>query len=149
VNRPAIDDLLGSILSAWYESVAEWMPPGQLSTDTCSTCPESVLAQAITVADWPHDLMHQLATEIETAIAIIAESLMTETDEYVIAKIQEHRAVCSKDIPGCTKEFVGRELVSWSDDLIDVLSECVTPRIDEWISGSFERVVPPYRGYVR
>ena len=78
MNRPAIDDLLGSILSTWYESVAEWMPPGQLSATTCTTCSSTALACAVDVWRWPHDLTHQLGLMLESAIVTITESLEFE-----------------------------------------------------------------------
>lgn len=146
MNRPAIDDLLGSILSTWYELVAEWMPPGQLSSETCGTCDSTALAFAVDISRWPHDLMHQLAMSLEGAILTITESLETETDPYVIAKRDEHLAQCPQSMPLCVRDFVIKELTARTAEIEDVLEECVSPRLDEWISSQARGVTPHLRG---
>jgi len=146
VNRPAIDDLLASILSSWYESVAEWMPPGQLSAATCSSCRGSALADVISIGEWPHDLMHQLATQYEEAIGIISESLEAETDPEIVAKRDAHALGCPDGIAGCVRAHVISELHDQRADLLDVLCECVTPRLDEWVSSQAISLTPHLRG---
>ncbi len=123
MNRSAIDDLLGGILSGWYESVADWVPPGHASARTCTTCGSSILADVVDVADWPHDLMHQLAGAVETAFLQILDSLVPP--------------------PVASYDAVRRFMVDWlggnSDDLLDVLRECVAPKLDEWVASELER----------
>lgn len=146
MNRPAIDDLLGSILSTWYESVAEWTPPGQLSADTCTECRATALADTVDLSEWPHDLMHQLATSLEAAIVIIADSLETETDPKVVGKRDAHLDECEQPLELCVRDYVARETARWSADLLDVLTECVTPRLDHWISSQTMSLTPHLRG---
>lgn len=122
------------------------MPPGRLSAATCSSCQDTVLAGVIRLGDWPHDLIHQLATQLESAIEIVTESLTIDTDPLVVDKVVEHRAVCALDLADCVRDFVSTEVESWSADLLDVLSECVTPRLDEWIAAESFSVTPHLRG---
>lgn len=124
MNRPAIDDLLGSILSTWYESVAEWAPPGQLSPMTCTQCRSSLLSEIMDVAWWPHDLMHQLSTALDSAVETISES--------------QH--------PSDARDHVFTHLSTQMVDVVDVLNECVTPRLDEWISSQALSLTPHLRG---
>lgn len=146
MNRPAIDDLLGSILSTWYESVAEWMPPGQLSAVTCISCRSSALAAVITVGEWPHELMHQLASAYDEAIIIVTESLETETETEIVAKRDAHARECPLPIGECVRQHVTSEIASQATDLLDVLNECVTPRLDDWISSQAITLTPHLRG---
>ena len=146
MNRPAIDDLLSNVISTWCESVAEWVAPGALSGATCSSCRDTALAAVLNVADWPHDLIHQFATEVESSIAIVAESLRTETDLHVIGEIEEYRQTCTKDVPDCVRDYVTRVLTSRSADLLDVLHECVSDRIDAWVESQADSLTPHLRG---
>lgn len=123
MNRPAIEDLLGGILSAWYESIAEWMPPGQSQPDLCPTCRTSLLADAIDVDAWPHDLVHQLATTLESMS-------LQAYDSLVITKDRSYESV---------REYVAERIRSHAADLVDVLHECVEPRIDDWARAELER----------
>jgi len=84
----------------------------------------------VNVTDWPHDLIHQLATEIESAIAIV----------------EEYRQACTKDVPDCVRDYVTRVLTSRSADLLDVLHECVTDRIDAWVESQADSPTPHLRG---
>ena len=124
MNRPAIDDLLGSILSTWYESVAEWMPPGQLSAATCTSCRASLLGSVVELAAWPHDLMHQLSASLDSAIETIAETQPVDA----------------------ARDHVQAHLMGQTSDLMDVLNECVTPRLDDWISAQAMSLTPHLRG---
>lgn len=146
VNRPAIDDLLGSILSTWYESVAEWMPPGQLSADTCAECRSTALAFSFDMLAWPHELMHQLGASLDGAIAIITESLTDETDPVVLRRRDEHLATCPQPLDLCVRDYVIREISERKEELTDVLEQCVTPRIDEWVLAQPFTLTPRLRG---
>ncbi|MDO7882843.1 hypothetical protein [Antiquaquibacter soli] len=121
MNRPAINDLLGGILSGWYESIAEWMPPGQWGADTCALCRTSLLADCVETSEWPHELIHQLASTLESLSLQVFDSLTVngsfeEVREYIASRVRDS-----------------------ADDLRDVLAECVEPRVEAWAQGELER----------
>ncbi len=124
MNRSDIDDLLGSLLSGWYESIADWVPPGRGSAQLCVSCPSSILVQAVDVSEWPHDLVHQLAESLESALLQIVDSLpepptlsYRHVEAYLASRVLRHAA-----------------------DLQDVFRECVEPRLDAWATAELQRV---------
>jgi hypothetical protein len=126
VNRLAIDDLLGGILSGWYESVADWAPPGQGSGEICLACPDSILAGVLDVQEWPHDLMHQLAMALDDAALQIYEAL----DEQPIDECDYGSSFA------CVRRYVADTLTANRADVTDVLAECVTPKLDAYVTNA-------------
>lgn len=90
--------------------------------------------------------MHQLAMTLEDAILTITDSLATETDPNVIARRDEHLADCPQSLPLCVRDFVIKELTARTAEIEDVLEECVSHRIDDWIAAEALSVTPPLRG---
>jgi hypothetical protein len=86
-----------------------------------------MLASKFDVAPWPHDLMHQLAIDLDSAAAAIHASL--EEDR------RQGRPVAADSLS------VADEFSLHLGDVADVLSECVAPRLDEWISTEVSRSV--------
>lgn len=125
MNRRAIHDLLGTILSTWYQSAAAWVPPGVLSAETCTTCSTSLLADAIDVSVWPHDLMHDLAASLNTAVDQISDSWAD--DGCVDGYDEDGRRMC-------VFTLVHTEVVGHREDLLDVLSECVEPKLVDYLA---------------
>ncbi len=122
MNRTAIHDLLCGILSGWYESVADWTPPGQGSRRTCVACRDSLLSGVIPTAEWPHDLMHQLAESFESAALQIFDSIEVNPVDAC-----EDGASLE-----CVRTHVAAYLRTHAVDILDVLDECVTPRVEEF-----------------
>jgi hypothetical protein len=127
VNRTAIDDLLCGIVSGWYESVADWTPPGQTSGATCAACGDTLLARVIDMRMWPHDLMHQFAAELESAAVQILDVRQEYGTTDAAAGLEEVRAHIA--------ETVARQ----TDDILDVLEQCVTPRLDDYVGRRLAR----------
>lgn len=130
MNRPAIHDLLGTILSEWYARVAEWVPPGRLGPNTCTECSDSLLARVVDVHAWPHDLIHQLAVDVTEAAAQIADSMTEDLLAVGGALRDEERRA---------RRIVLATIAEHADDITDVLSECVTPRLDRHVGLEAER----------
>lgn len=124
MNRPAIHDLLGTILSTWYQTAAAWVPPGVLSEHTCDTCSTSLLADAVDVAAWPHDLMHDLATALNRAVEEISESW---ADDGCSDGLDEDGRML------CVFTLVRTTVMEHREDLLDVLAECVEPTLADYL----------------
>jgi hypothetical protein len=130
MNRPAIQDLLGSVLCTWYASVAEWRPPGRLSASTCTSCRSSILASSCDIEEWPHDLMHDLAMDLDAAAAAIQDSL---EEEHIRGRLG------SLEVPAV--RYVTEAFSAHLSDIADVLAECVAPRLDAWIATESARAL--------
>lgn len=131
MNRLAIDDLLGGILSGWCESVADWTPPGQGSPHTCTTCHTSILAGVMDVTAWPHEVMHQLASALDDAADEIYVYLDSRsTDRVVLGSSRES-----------VRRYVADTVTAQRADLLDVLVECVESRIAEFTSREAGRIL--------
>lgn len=128
MNRTAIDDLPCGIVSGWYESVADWAPPGQTSGVTCAACGDTLLAGVLDVRDWPHDLMHQFAAELESASLHILDARQgSGAAGDGGAALEEVRA------------YVAETVAVQIDDILDVLEQCVTPRLDAYVGRRLAR----------
>lgn len=123
MNRPAIHDLLDTLLSTWYHKAAAWAPPGRLSSETCTLCHTSTVAEVIDIAEWPHDLIHDLVTAIDRAIIEISESFSDECPE---TPVDDARVLCAFTA-------VRTKLADHADDLVDVLTECVEPKLTHYV----------------
>ncbi len=123
MNPRAIDDLLSTVLSAFYRSAAAWTPPGRVSEGTCTNCSSSLLSELIDTWRWPHDLMHDLASSLTALVGQIAESSVDadrprppEPDDLALAAASVRRA-----------------LAPYRIDILDVLIQCVEPRLDAYL----------------
>ncbi len=130
MNRPAIHDLLGTILSGWYARVAEWVPPGRLGPHTCTACTDSLLARVVDSRAWPHDLIHQLAVDLTEAAEEIADSMAEDLLAVGGTLRDEDRRA---------RRIVLATIAEHADDITDVLHECVTPRLDRHVGLEVER----------
>lgn len=128
MNRTAIDDLLRGIVSGWYESAADWTPPGQLSGATCGACDDTLLAQVIEVRRWPHDLMHQLAADLESASLHILD-----------ARHDRDAPVADPSALDDVRAYVAGAIARQVDDILDVLEQCVSPRLDDYVGRRLAR----------
>jgi hypothetical protein len=138
VNRTAIDDLLSTILSVWYQTAAHWSPPGEVSANSCETCPISLLAEVVEIAPWPHDLAHDLATSLDESVAQISDSWDEEQHHGLIIEefgMQRARAV------------VGSVISDHRHDLLDVLAECVEPRLEEYLEREARRGIDEFANW--
>lgn len=131
MNRSAIDDLVGSIVCNWYGSAAQWNPPGRLDAHTCQSCPTAIVASVIDVAVWPHELMHDLTAALERAAAEIAASLESDPDHWP-----------SADVAGDAQIRVRDSIVQHREDILDVLTQCVEPRLENWLHAELTRAMP-------
>ena len=117
MNETATADFLGTTLTSWYEDVARWEPRRAVGRSTCSACQESLLARAVDVDRWPHELIHPLVNSIGLVITHVRRSLDEESlfDDRDTLHANAVRA----------RELVTGLLERNRDDIHDVLEQCV------------------------
>ncbi|MGX5682083.1 hypothetical protein [Schumannella luteola] len=73
------------------------------------------------MADWPHDLIHQLASTLDSLTLQVFDSLTVS---------RSFEDVC---------DYIASRVRANADDLRDVLAECVDPRVEAWAASEVER----------
>lgn len=135
MQAPAIDDHVSTKLYAWYSLVHAWEPPGQGTTGICQECTQSALACTIDISAWPHDVIHSLVQSLRSAVSDVRDSYCEEF------------AWDSASAPTVARAAVRDALASHSSDILDVLDQCVTDKLDGWIAaqlaGAAWNVTPP------
>ena len=131
MQAPAIDDHVSTKLYSWYTVVSEWEPPGEGFEGVCAECADSALACSVDITAWPHDVMHQLATSLDIA----AEEIHAHLGEQ---PIDDCNYGSSRE---CVHRYVVDTVTAKLADLLDVLVECVEPRLADFTSREVERVL--------
>ncbi|MDH6179888.1 hypothetical protein M2152_000070 [Microbacteriaceae bacterium SG_E_30_P1] len=130
MNRLAIDDFLATILASWSEAAAEWQPPGQGSAHLCTTCSSSLVARVLDLSAWPHDLMHHLASTLDAAAVDIQDTL------------QDRSIPGYGSGAGAVARYVTDTVRKQRDDLGEILTHCVEPRIEAFVSRAVDAILP-------
>lgn len=125
MNQTSVDDFTGTILSAWYAVASQWSPPGD-DVGPCVGCARSPLADVLDIRDYPHDIIHSLAMPLVAAV-----------DHVGISLAEEHVA---PDSP-TARQLVAASLVGRSEEIVDVLENCVRYRIDRYVTFELERTL--------
>ncbi len=115
MNALAIDDLLSTTLYSWYTDVSQWVPGSPESLRPCGEC-HWELAAIITVGDWPHELVDALVAAIDGVVRHVAESF-------------QEGGVGADAATAQAREVVMGELVDHTDDIRDVLEQCIPYRL--------------------
>lgn len=128
MQAPAIDDHVSTKLFAWYTIVSAWEPPGEGFEGICAECAESSLAGAIDISAWPHDVIHTLVESLRSAVYDVQDSYCEE---------------CGWD-PDATPELARRAvadtLVRYAADIEDVLEQCLSERLQSYLSAQADLV---------
>ena len=126
MQAPAIDDHVSSKLYAWYTLVSEWVPPGHGSTGVCAGCASSSLASKIDITVWPHDVIHLLVASLRSATADVEDSYREEFPWN------------SGSAAEVAREAVRSTLERHADDIVDVLDECLTDKLQSYLTEQVE-----------
>lgn len=127
MQAPAIDDHVSAKLYAWYTLVSAWEPPGEGFQGICTECAESALACTIDVAAWPHDVIHPLVESLRSAIADVEDSYCEE---------------CPWDSESAevARGAVADTLARYAADIEDVLQQCLSERLQAYLTGQADRI---------
>lgn len=125
-------------MSAWFQTAAHWAPPGVTSANCCATCPDSLLFKVVEISRWPHDLAHDLATSLDQSVAQISDSWDEEQrHELMIEEFGMQRA----------RSIVHSVISDHRHDLLDVLAECVEPRLEEYLEREARRGIDEFANW--
>lgn len=127
MQAPAIHDHVSSKLYAWYTLVSEWEPPGRGFTGICSECRSSALASTIDITVWPHDVIHLLVQSLRSAIADVEDSYREEFPWNAGSAAEVARAAVELTLEG------------HADDIVNVLDECLTDKLQCYLTEQVER----------
>jgi len=130
MHQLPLDEILGATLESWYARVTEWVPPGIAIDGQCEDCVTSSAAAILSNRLWPHSIVHELTVALAVLERQLSESLVEDSLEWAghkpVAVSTEIRAVLVDRVSAA------------QDDIVDVLEQCLQPRLDAWVSGQLE-----------
>ena len=139
MNR-ALSDLLDSSLDGWYGYLSTWQPPGTTGWQVCDLCTSSPYSTVIGLAEWPHDVGHVLVRTLTSAADHVFESLADLSEnrwrpaldgrEPTVMELAARRDALERHAVLLVLKGVARH----TDSMINVLEECVTPRLERYVA---------------
>jgi hypothetical protein len=151
VNR-ALSDLLESTLDSWYGYLSTWQPPGTTGWQVCELCTSSPYSTVIGLSDWPHDVGHVLVRTLTTAADHVFDSLedlsenrwrpSTNGREPTVVELAARRDALERHATLLVLKGVARH----TDSMVNVLEECVTPRLERYLAVECELLIKDLQG---
>lgn len=127
MQATAIDDHVTTKLYSWYTAVSEWKPPGEGFVGICTECAESTLAEIVDLSAWPHHVMHLLVESLRAAVRDVQDSYAEECEWDAQAA------------PAVAHRSVAEALRRYAADIQDVLDECLSERIQNYLTAQVEQ----------
>ena len=125
-----LDQFFEATLESWYARVAEWVPPGIASVGHCADCATSPAAATLSNRLWPHSIVHELTVALAILERQLSESLVEDRLGWAgnspVAVSTEIRAILADRVSAA------------QGDIVDVLEQCLQPRLDAWVSSQLE-----------
>ena len=145
MRMPAIDDHVTTALHAWYTEVAIWSPPGEFTTGICADCRASALAQAVDIEVWPHDIIHRFVTMLAAVQRDVSESYREEQEErMLVPESGEALRFRLGANAGLGRRAVAALIARHSRDIVDVLEQCISERMLDYVSAQAEGTEPEH-----
>jgi hypothetical protein len=110
---------VGGIITEWYSRVAQWRPPGSGNETACMTCLNSPFNQLADFAEWPHDVVHSLVSDLNSAVLEV-EAAIGEPRRGAPDPLRAH-------------DLVYAAAEKHSADIVDVLRKCVEPKLSRYL----------------
>jgi hypothetical protein len=146
MNR-ALSDLLESTLDGWYGYLSTWQPPGTTGWQVCELCTTSPYSTVIGLSEWPHDVGHVLVRNLTAAADRVFDSLEDLSEdrwrpsldgrEPTIVELAARRDALERHATLLVLKGVDRHAAS----MIDVLEECVSPRLERYLAVESELLI--------
>ena len=113
----------------------------------CELCTTSPYSTVIGLADWPHDVGHVLVRTLTTAADHVFESLEDLSEdrwrpsidgrEPTVIELAARRDALERHATLLVLKGVARH----SDSMVNVLEECVTPRLERYLAVESEQLI--------
>jgi hypothetical protein len=120
-----LEEILSATLECWYARVAEWAPPGAAIAGSCRDCAASVAAPIFDGQLWPHSIVHELTVALAILESRVSESLSEERFGSAASR--------SPEVVMDARRLVVNGVRAASGDIVDVLEQCLRPRLDAWV----------------
>jgi hypothetical protein len=111
--RAHVTTIVETVFTEWYSTAARWDAPGATTEFVCVHCVGSRYSIELGLAEWPHDVTHQLVAtlaDITRGVGELFGEPDVTLDDIVLAAVRAHAA-----------------------DVHDVLVECVEPRLNAYL----------------
>jgi hypothetical protein len=119
---------VGGIITEWYSRIAQWRPPGSGNETACTTCLNSPFNRLADFAEWPHDVVHSLVSDLNGAVLEV-QAALGEPRRGGYSELRAH-------------DLVYAVAEKHSADIVDVLRKCVEPRLNRYLKNqAMESVV--------
>ena len=108
-----VTPIVEAVFTEWYTTVARWDAPGATTEFTCALCVNSSYRAALGLAEWPHDVTHELVAKLADVAVGVGELLVASQvtiDDIILSAVITHAA-----------------------DVQDVLAECIEPRLAHYL----------------
>lgn len=130
--NPTLSSFVETLLTDWYSTAARWSAPGNSSPVGCPQCEVSSFLRLPGLVEWPHDVIHPLVASLEGAVLEVQRSL-EELDAELAGSVEpdpERRAAYARH----ALKLVYATAMLNSEDILDVLENCVGPAIEEYVA---------------
>lgn len=113
--------IVEELLVDWFSAIARWQPCGESVHHGCTSCADSMVTSTLGIADWPHDLVHPIATKAITMTEIVREHTATTHDaQQLVLQILAANASSARDIfDTCVAQRLNLYLRTEIEQLID------------------------------
>ncbi|MCY7411760.1 MAG: hypothetical protein LH471_01770 [Salinibacterium sp.] len=130
MHQLPLDEILGAALETWYARVTEWVPPGIAIDRLCTECDSSTAATILENHLWPHSIVHELTV----VLAILERQLSESVAEDRLERARSSSVAVSVEV----RAVLAARVLAAREDIVDVLEQCLRPRLDAWVAGQVE-----------
>jgi len=130
MHQLPLDEIVGAALESWYARVAGWSPPGSAIDRHCAECGSSPAATILENQLWPHSIVHELTV----VLAILERQLSESVAEDRLERARHSSVAVSIEV----RAVLAARVLAVQEDIVDVLEQCLRPRLDAWVAGQVE-----------
>ena len=114
---------IDGLVTSWYSEVARWRAPDGAISNDCVLCVTSEVPDLLRLRDWPHSATHSLVADL---------TLAAGQAQRLLAEVGHETSLASAN------QLFRAMLADHTDDINDVLIECLEPRFTAYLSQQAE-----------